>query len=115
MTVNPVLAAQRSTATRGVRTLPAPAAVLLSAALAGLITWLVFEIQAVLSGREGVLYIRPYGIAYIVPVAALTALGGWRYGLLIVVMSLCCSAFFLMEPYVSFQVAHTRDRVELIF
>ena len=87
----------------------------LSLLLVGLTTWALAGLQAAITAQEGGQYVRPYGIGFVLPVAAVTLLAGSRSGLGALLLSLLALAFFLMPPRLSLAVASPRDLAELVF
>ena len=80
----------------------------------GLMTALLFGLQALSFSTTATSRIRPYAIAYLVPIILITALGGRGAGLLTLFLSCLATAFFLSQPYFSFHIASDRTQVELL-
>jgi hypothetical protein len=79
----------------------------------GLMTMLLFGLQAWLIQYDGHRLIRPYAIGYLVPIILLTALAGRGAGLFTLLLSCLATAFFLAQPYFSYHIASERTQVEL--
>jgi PAS domain S-box-containing protein len=91
------------------------AAYLASPPLVALTTWFLYILQHRVVGRDTpTLTTRPYGIAYVVLVAALTALGGWGPGLLTLGLSAIALALILIPPVFYWEVQKSRDLTEMI-
>ncbi|BDI28168.1 hypothetical protein CCAX7_002190 [Capsulimonas corticalis] len=86
----------------------------LSPALVAVMTMLLEWVQHFLTVRVDH-YVRPYGIAYVIPIAVLTAVGGRRVGFLTLLLSLGSEWYFLISPRLSFSVRNQGDWVELGF
>ena len=80
----------------------------------GLMTALLFELQAYLIQYDGHKLIRPYVIGYLMPIILLTALAGRGAGLFTLFLSCLAATFFLAQPYFSFHVTSDRTQVEMV-
>ncbi len=87
----------------------------LSPFLVALTTWLLSHVQTLLITHEGGHYVRPYGIGYVIPIALLAVLGGWRAGLFTLALSLLAESCFLFRPRFSFTLHDGLDIIELAF
>ena len=93
----------------------APAsAYLLALVLVALMTWLLVHVQTALIVHAGYQYVRPFGIGYVVPIALIAALGGYRAGLLTLVLSLLAAMYFLTPTHLTFALHDTLDMAELV-
>lgn len=86
----------------------------LALAAVGLITALLLATQDRLIATTGE-YVRPYGIAYLLPIALITLGWGGGAGGFTLLLSLLSSAYFLMQPRYSLVLAHPRrDAIEFV-
>ena len=99
----------------GVKAFPLFGKILLSAVFVGVTTYVLFRIQVILTNIDHGHYVRAYGIAYVIPVAAITVLGGRRIGLWTLAFCVASMLYFLIPPAFSFRSDNPRDWVELGF
>ena len=90
------------------------AAYTLSVASVALTTWLLRLLQNAITATEAHGHIRPFGIAYVLPISALTILAGARAGVATLVLSILSLLLFLMPPHMEWLFVYQRDAVELI-
>lgn len=89
--------------------------VLLSVLLVALTTWMLFELQVEIMGREHTRQLRPFTMGYLVPVMTMIIIGGRWFGRLTLALSGLMTAFVLVPPFLSMRIARPRDWVELAF
>jgi PAS domain S-box-containing protein len=79
----------------------------------GLVTAPLLAIQHRLIAGTGQ-YVRPYGIAFLLPIALVSLIWGARQGGFTLLLCLLSLVYFLMPPRYSFILSHARDAGELV-
>ncbi len=87
----------------------------LSPLLVGGTTSIVFWLQVHLTNVDGHQYIRPYGIALLIPVMILTIWGGRMIGWLTLALAVLSYNYVLEQPRFVWSISTTRSGIELLF
>src|SRR6185437_7557010 len=76
-----------------------------------LTTWLIWSVQSWILRLEGGVGVRTYGIAYMIPIGAMAALGGYRAGMVTLLMSIG-AAVVVMEGQDNWHAFFVRNILE---
>ncbi len=86
---------------------------LLSLLLVGVATWGLHYLQTALEQAEHTKTVRPFSMGFLLPILALTALGGRWFGRLTLALSVWMTALVLVPPAFNLMVHRPRDWAEL--
>lgn len=76
-------------------------------------TWALYVIQSWIADREGISTVRTYGIAYMVPIGAMVAFGGYRAGMFTLLLSML-AAIAVMDRQDDWHHYMFRNTMELV-